>query len=356
VLTLGTSLPVSAYRTGPAVRSLYTRMLDAVQNLPGVSAAGASTFLPLDVREHRGFRIENERHATLELSHTAAGEWVMGGYFEALGIPLKRGRLFSAQDSADSEPVVIINETLAHRYWRGADPVGQRIAWGDRGWMRIVGVVGDVKQGPLHTETIPQAYAPWLQVSDGALADNVVGMMRSMKLAIRTERDPMTMASTVRQQIRALDPSLPVTGVRTMDEVIRMSASTQRFNTMLLGSFALLALLLAAIGIGGVLATSVSRRTQELGVRMALGAQRQTLLGMVVREGMVLAGLGVVAGLPIAWMTTRLMSALLFDISPRDPLTFTGVGLLVAAVALAACSIPAWRATRVDPMVALRRD
>lgn len=360
VLTLGTTLPVSGYRSAADVRTFYTRLLDAVQSLPGVSAAGTTTLLPLNVMERRAFTIENPSPQSRELGGSVAAEWVNGRYFEALGIPLKRGRYFTPQDVANAEPVVIINDTLARLYWKDTDPVGQRLAWGGATqhgpWMRIVGVVGDVKQGALNTKIDPQTYVPWQQVSDGMVAESVVGQMRSLKLAIRTAMEPTALAPAVRQQIRSLDPALPVTAVRTMEEVVRLSAATQQFNTTLLGAFALLALLLAAIGIGGVLATSVSRRTQELGVRMALGAPRRLLLRMVLREGMVLAGLGIAAGLPIAWMASRVMKALLYEIGPRDPLTFIGAASLLLAVALAACSIPAWRATQVDPMVALRRD
>jgi putative ABC transport system permease protein len=360
VLTLATSLPASGYPTAADVRGFYTRLVEGVRNVPGVSAAGASTDLPLGVRERRAFTIENESAATIELSHGIAAEWVMGTYFDALGIPVLRGRSFGNQDAAGSEPAVIINETLARTFFPGEDPVGRRLAWGNRvqhgDWMRIVGLVRDVKQGPLNTATEAEVYVPWLQVNDRMVAENVVGQMRSLRLAVRTDIDPAAMASTIRQQIRAIDPALPISAVNTMEEVVQTSAAPQRFNAMLLGSFALLALLLAALGIGGVLATSVSRRTQELGVRMALGARRGNLVGMVVRQGMSLAAVGVAAGLPVAWMLTRLMSTLLFEISPRDPVTFTAVATLLLAVALLACAIPAWRATRVDPMAALRRE
>jgi putative ABC transport system permease protein len=361
VLTFGTSLPVAGYPAGPDVRTFYTRLLDALDNMPGVSAAGASTDLPLSVREHRAFTIEQESAATRELSHAVASQWVLGRYFEALGIPLKRGRGFTREDSTNSEPVVIINETMARRFWRDLDPIGQRMAWGGPAqhsrWMRVVGVVGDVKQSALNVDTMVQVYVPWLQVSDGSLAENIVGMWRSLKLAIRTDMEPEAIVSSARQQVRALDPALPVTAVQTMDDLLRTSTATQRFNTTLLGSFALLALLLAAIGIGGVLATSVSRRTQEIGIRLALGAPRWTVLRMVVRQGMLPALLGLAAGLFVSIrLFTQVMQTLLFEVTPLDPMTFVGVGVLLISVALMACLIPAWRATRVDPMVALRRD
>lgn len=358
-LTMETSLPVAVYPTGADVRAFYTRLIERIDGQPGIVAAGASTDLPLRVRDRRAFALENEVAAAREL-YAVAHEWVVGRYFEALGIPLKRGRPFSAQDHAASEPVAIINETMARWFWGDDDPVGHRLAWGGRDnhgpWMRIVGVVGDVKQGPLDSETVPQAYTPWLQAADSMLAENVVGMLRSMRLVVRTEGEPSALASTLRQQVRSVDPALAATNVFTMEEIIRTSTATERFNVMLIGLFGVLALLLAAIGIAGVLAMSISRRSHELGVRLALGAQRQALVAMVLREGLLLAGLGLAAGLPVALMLSRVMSTLLFEVNPRDPLTFLSVSALLVAVALAACCMPAWRATRIEPVVALRRE
>jgi putative ABC transport system permease protein len=358
-LTFGTSLPANAYPRAANVRAFYTRLLDELSRLPGVQAVGTTTDLPLNVRERRVFTIEGESEATRELSHAVANEWVNGRYFDALGIPIKRGRPFGAEDVLSAEPVAIINETLARQFWGEADPIGQRIAWGTSAtnrapWMRIVGIAGDVKQGPLNTETVPQTYTPWEQVADGMIAENVMGIMRSLRIAIRTGVEPGALASTVRQKIRDIDPALPVTAVRTMGEIVETSTAVQRFNAALVGMFALLALLLAAVGIGGVLATSVSRRAPELGVRLALGAQRRTLVGMVVRQGMLLAATGLAVGLPAAWALSRLMATLLFQVSPRDPVTFLAAGGLLTAVALLACVIPAWRVTRLDPVTALR--
>jgi putative ABC transport system permease protein len=360
VLTLSTSLPASGYPQAGNIRGFYTRLIEELSHLPGVQAVGTTTDLPLNVRERRVFTIEGEADATREMSHSVANEWVNGRYFEALGIRLMHGRYFGPQDNQTGEPVAIVNETLARQFWGTADPVGQRLAWGmpdnHAPWMRIVGVVGDVKQGPLNTETVPQVYTAWDQVSDGTMAENVMGIMRSLRIAIRTNVEPSSVAAVVRQQIRGIDPALPVMAVRTMEEVVETSTAVQRFNMLLVGLFALLALLLAAIGIGGVLATSVSRRAPELGVRLALGAQHSTLVAMVVRQGMFLAAIGLAIGLPAAWMLSRLMKALLYDVSPRDPFTFVACGLLLAAVALLACVIPAWRATRVDPLTVLRTE
>ena len=359
-LTLATSLPVAAYPTGADVRSFYTRFLERLASIPGVAAVGASTELPLGVRERRAFAIENEREATREIDHGGAHELVIGRYFEALGIPLKRGRAFTPQDEGGGEPVVMVNEALARRLWRDDDPVGQRIAWGsatEHGpWMRVIGVVGDVKQGPLDTETVPQLYTPWLQVDNQMLGESVIGIFRSLRLVVKTPLEPSAMASAIHREVRALDPALPVTAVQTMADVVRTSAATPRFNTLLVGAFALLALLLAGIGIAGVLATSVSRRTQELGVRLALGARPRTLLAMVLSEGMALAAIGLAVGWSVAWMLARVMRSLLFEVHPRDPLAFAGAAALMGIVAVAASGIPAWRATRVQPISALRRE
>lgn len=360
VLTLATSLPATGYPRAADVRTFYLRLMERVRALPGVTAASGSTALPLAIQERRVFTIENESTATRELSHAVAHDWVLGQYFETLGIVLKRGRFLSSEDHASSEPVVAINETMARRFWPDRDPVGQRLAWGlpaDHGpWMRVVGVVADVKQGALNTEIGPQTYTPWLQVADGMLAENVLGIFRGMKVSVRTAVTPLAVTSSIRDQIRALDPALPVTNVLTMQEVVDTSAGPQRFNAMLLGSFALLALLLAALGVGGVLATSVSRRRQEIGVRLALGAQRGDVVRLVVRQGMVLAIAGVAIGLPVSIALTRLISSLLFEVTPRDPVTFAAVTTLLIGVAAFASYLPARRATRIEPIVALRQE
>jgi predicted permease len=358
VLTLATSLPAQGYRDAASVRSFYARLLDDLSQVPGVSAAGTSTELPLGVRERRVFTIEHESPATRELPHGVAHELVAGRYFEAVGIPLKRGRYLGAADAVTSEPVAIINETMARRFWGTSDPIGQRMAWGNEAahgpWMRIVGVVGDVKQGALNTETVPQTYTPWVQVSDEMIADNVVGVMRSLRIALRGEVEPAALTNTVRARIRAIDPALPVASVQTMSEIVQQSAAVPRFNALLVNLFAVLALLLAAIGIAGMLAMSVSRRLPELGIRMALGAQRQTLLAMVIRQGMIPAAAGLAIGLLTAWLVSRVLSSLLFGISPRDPMTFATVAGVLGVVALVACALPAWRVTRVDPLKVLR--
>jgi putative ABC transport system permease protein len=359
-LTAQTRLPFVGYQTASDVRTFYTRVMERFAHLPGVTAAGATTQLPLSVSERRAFTIENERPSTVELSHGVANEWVLGRHFEALGIPLKRGRLFSEQDRIGSEPVAIINDAMARQFWGDGDPLEGRIAWGTTAehtdWMRIVGVVGDVKQGPLDTDVVPQVYTAWLQAADAQVADTGAGVFRSMRLVLRSQTDPAALLRTVREEIKAIDPALPVTNAMTMEEIIETSTGAQRFNTLLVALFGVLALLLAAIGIGGLLATSVSRRTREIGVRLALGAQRDAMVRMVMRDALRVVLLGLVVGLPAAWLLSRVLSNLLFGVSPRDPLTFAAVVAVIAVVGVAASVTPAWRASRVEPVVALRMD
>ena len=358
VLTLPTSLPASAYPNGASIRGFYQRLFEGINSLPGLVAAGASTDLPLSVRERRAFDFESAPAASANVPRVIAHDWVLGRYAEALGLTLLRGRFLGDEDTAMSEPVVVVNEAMAKRFWPGEDPVGKRITFGparpDSRWMRIVGIVADVKQGPLGTPAVAQTYTPWLQLSDGYMAENVIGIFRSLKIVVRTRQDPMSIASALGSHVRAIDPSLPIAQVRTMTAVVEASLDPQRFNTMLLGGFAGVAVILAAVGIGGVLSTTVSRRTQEIGVRLALGAQRTDVLRMVIRQGMTLALCGLAIGVPAAFFATRFMGDLLFSVGPRDVLSFAGATAALLSVALAACYLPARRATRVDPMVALR--
>jgi predicted permease len=360
VVSAATSLPLRGYASAASIRGFYGTLLERVAALPGVADVGAATDLPLSVRDRRVFTIENPPAATAALARTIANDYVLGRYFEAVGIRLVRGRTLGASDTAASEPAIVINETMAARYWPGEDPVGQRIAWGlpqtHLPWMRIVGIVGDVRQSGLTGAIDPQAWQPWAQVPDGQLATPVIGIFRNLRLMVRTHVAPLSMAGAIREEVRRLDPALPVTGVQTLDEIVGASAATQRFNAVLLGGFAGAALLLAAVGIGGVLAMSVSRRTAEIGIRLALGARANDVVRMVVRQGMTLVLAGLVIGLPAAFAATRLLRTLLFDVRPYDPVSFGAAALILCGVALLACAAPAVRASRVSPIEALRID
>jgi predicted permease len=360
VLSLATSLPAATYPNGADVRAFYGRLLERIQALPGVTAAGAATSLPLAVRERRAFTIEALPTAAANLPRVVAHDWVLGRYFDALGIRIVAGRALTDADTASAEPVAVVNETLAKRYWGGESAVGRRIAWGNPRthgpWMRVVGVVADVKLSGLSAATEPQTWSPWTQVPDGMLGENIVGAFRGMRLMIRSAVPPSALVASIRREAGALDPALPLTDVRTLDQVVSASTGQQRFNAVLLGGFAGTALLLAAVGVAGVLAISVARRTAEIGIRMALGARRGDVVRMVLRQGLTLAVLGAAIGLPCALLATRALAALLFGVGAHDPIAFGGATLLLVVVALAACAVPAIRASRVDPMSALRID
>jgi putative ABC transport system permease protein len=360
VISAALSLPASSYPGGSDVRTFYSRLLERVRQVPGVTAVGAATDLPLTVRERRTFTVETPPAGTESLPRVIANDWVMGQYFDVLGVRLVRGRALSDVDTETSEPVVVVNETLAKRYWPGQDPVGRRVAWGipkNHGpWMRVVGVIGDIKQAGLAAATEPETWQPWRQLPDQLLGNNIVSIFRGMRLMVRSGVPPASLLPAIRQEVRALDPALPMTDVQTLDEIVGASGAPQRFNAALLGGFAGVALLLAAVGIGGVLAISVSRRTQEIGIRLALGADAGDVVRMVIRQGMVLVIAGLAIGLPSALVATRLLRTLLFETAPHDAVSFAAATVILCAVALVACAAPALHASRVSPITALRID
>jgi putative ABC transport system permease protein len=285
-------------------------------------------------------------------------------YFRTFGIPLRRGRSFASEDRSNSQPVAIINETLASRFFPNEDPVGKTIWMGPPENLLppealtlagrfprrlIVGVVSDVKGGSLNQPTRALVYAPLTQHRREGWSNNLM-------VAVQTNTGPETLTSAIREQVRGLDPDQPVTSIKTMDELLSRTLSEAKFSLLLFSLFAALALVLAAIGIYGVMATAVTQRTHEIGLRMALGAQKRDVLRLVIRQGMMLVLIGVVAGLASAVALTRLMSTLLFGVSATDPMTLTLITLLLASVALLACYLPARRAAKVDPMIALRYE
>jgi len=272
---------------------------------------------------------------------------ITGDYFRALQIPLLAGRTFELRDNANAPKVVIINETIAKRHFGSVtEAIGKRLSiWRDEKFMReIVGVVGDTKTGSLTGQGGAQIYVP-----------NAQAQWNLMGLVIRTAGDPAAFAATLRHEVQALDKDQPIYNVRTMDDVVANSLGTRRVSMQLLTVFAIAALLLAAIGIYGVMAYSVTQRTQEIGIRMALGAQKWDVLRLVVRQGMTLAAIGVVVGLVGALGLTRVISNLLFGVGASDPTTFIGISLLLIAVAFVACYLPARRAAKLDPVIALTR-
>jgi predicted permease len=328
-----------------------------------VEVAGTVTRLPLSGSYSSGtIRLEDTsaRNAVLDNTFNLPAletdyRWVTPGYFEAMKIPLIRGRIFTdADNTADAPSVAIVDEEFANRFWPGQDPTGKRISYNavpnsnppQLMWRTIVGVVGHVKHYALDVQGREQAYFPAVQSP----------FTRSMFIVVRTGTDPASMTSAVRAQVAALDPEVPMFGVETMDERLADSLTQQQLNMLLLTGFALLALTLAAIGIYGVMSYLVSQRTQEIGLRMALGADRGRVLKLIVLQGLRLAGFGLVIGLVLAFGLARLISGMLYGTSPSDPLTFVGIAVLLAVVAFLASYIPALRATKVDPTVALRTE
>jgi putative ABC transport system permease protein len=358
VVSASTSLPAGRYMTGQQVKQFYLQAIDAARAIPGVTIVGASNFKPLAVLERRSFTPDPSAAPAPLLSHVVADAWTVGRYFEALGIPLKRGRFFTDADGQSGARVVLLNEILARSLWPNQDPIGRQIKWGGleapTPWMTVVGVVGDVKQGPLHITTIAQVYEPLFQISDRLAADTIVGEFRTVNLVVRSERDPEGVIAALRANLQRLDPSLPISSAQPLADVVSESVKPQRFSTTVVLVFALVALGLAAIGIYGVLANVVAQQTHEIGVRVALGATRSDVLWMVLRRALVLMGTGVLIGTAGALALTRVMAGLLYEVRPTDAATFLAAAVVLAGFALMASLVPAWRAARVDPLVALR--
>src|SRR2546423_10089815 len=350
VLIANLALPYPKYKY-EQFEEFFRQLKERLEAAPGVQAAGGGMSLPLNASGYaigRGF-IPEGRPLTVDENRDAMFSSITGDYFRALQIPLLAGRTFESRDNADGPKVVIINETTAKRHFGSpAEAIGKRLSiWRDEKFMReIIGVVGDTKTGSLTGDGGMQIYVPHAQDSH----------WNFMGLVIRTAGDPAAFAATLRREVQALDKDQPVYNVRTMDDVVAHSLSTRRVSMQLFAVFAIAALLLAAIGIYGVMAYSVTQRTQEIGIRMALGAQKSDVLGLVIRQGMTLSIIGVVVGLVGAFALTRLIASLLFGVAATDPLTFVAIPLLLLVVALVACYLPARRAARLDPKIALAQS
>jgi predicted permease len=273
-----------------------------------------------------------------------------------MGIPLIRGRMFTPEDREGTQPVTLVSENMAKTLWPNHDPIGKRILRGGAGgqWLTVIGIVGDVPDGPISAAPRPHCYSPYLQERDAAIA--AADTLRSLQLAVRSRGNPEAVATGVVDRLHRLDPALAVSNLRTMQTEVSQSIAPQRFNAMLVGIYAGLALILALIGIYGVLAYMVIQQTHEIGIRMALGAQRRDILGLVIKHGMRLVFAGSAIGLLGAWGVTRLMHSLLYGVAPVDPLTFVAVTGLLSGAALLACYVPAMRAARISPMTALHYE
>jgi putative ABC transport system permease protein len=347
VLMANLALPGAKYKDQQFVE-FFRQLKERLEAAPGVQAVGGSICLPLNATGYaigRGF-IPEGRPLTVEENKDAMFSTITGDYFRALQIPLLAGRTFEPRDNADAPKVVIINETIAKRIFGSVTAaIGKRLTiWRDEKFAReVVGVVGDTKTSSLSADGGMQLYVPHAQDFQ----------WNFMGLVIRTAGDPAAFASTLRREVQALDKDQPIYSVRTMDDVVANSLGTRRVSMQLFAVFAIAALLLAAIGIYGVMAYSVTQRTHEIGIRMALGAQAGDVLWLIVAQGMALAVIGVGLGLGGAFALTRVMASLLFHVEAHDPLTFVGVGSLIIFVALLACYVPARRAAKVNPVIAL---
>ena len=350
VLTMRISLPAARYAEPKQQANFYRELMERTSALPGVEAAGATLSLPLggsNFSVGRSF-IREGRPLVTEESQDTDYFVATPDYFKAMRIPLKTGRTFTERDTAETPPVVVVNESLARRIFPGEDPIGKRLTvWRDEKFAReIVGIVSDVKSGRLDAEVNSQIYVPHAQDAGWG----------GLSLAVRTKGEAEALSAGVRGAVLAIDKNLPVYDIKTMDDVLSASVANNRLVMLLFSVFALFALLLATVGIYGVMAYSVAQRTHEIGIRMALGAQAPDVLRLIVGQGMMLALIGVGVGLFGAFALTRVMASQLYGVSATDPLTFAIVALMLAIVALAACYIPARRAMRVDPMVALRYE
>ena len=336
-------------RTPQQRAAFFEQTLDRIAVLPGVEAAGAVSALPFhdnSIDINGTFSIEGRPAPAEEPSAFLTIATI--DYFSAMGIPLRSGRLFTRFDREGSQSVALIGETMARRFWPDEDPVGKKIKLAFLGQPKvreIIGVVGDARHTGLDSNPRTEIFLPHPQEPYG-----------SMTYVVRTPQESATLLQAVKKEVWAVNKDLPFASIATIDELVSRSLGERRFNLLLLGSFAIIALTLASIGIYGLMSFSISRRTHEFGVRMALGAQTRDVITLVLREGMVLTMIGVALGLVASIALTRLLSSLLFGVTATDPATFAVVSLVLAGVALAACLVPARRATRVDPMVALRYE
>jgi putative ABC transport system permease protein len=361
VLTAVVSLPWEAYPTADRVYAFQDSLLQRLRSLPGVRRAALSTDLPLEGAQVGIYTLERNVEGSVPARQTN----VVGPYFEALGITVRRGRSFTPEELAGGRQVAVVNEKLVERYWGGQDPVGKRLKWGtardNSQWLTVVGVVEDAVDGRQALATLgddrpAHIYEPFRQLVAGVInfRGSIAG--RQLRLAVLADGAPAALAPRIRQELASLDRQLALAQVATMDEKLSAAVAPQRFSTQVVTVFAAGALLLVSIGLYGLLAFVVSERTREIGVRLALGAEPGSVRRLMVRHGLQLVGAGVIIGLAASLVVARWLTSLLYETQRYDPLTFVAVPLVLTAVAVLACLIPAHRASRVDPLVALRGD
>jgi putative ABC transport system permease protein len=350
LLTMRVPLSFEKYGADARKIAFYREVLGRIQALPGVVSAGFTIGVPVAFKGwFNAVIVEGAGVPSGGNVPTVNYRAVTPGYLQTLGVPLRRGRYLEESDGPDRPLVAVINEAMGRKFWPGQDPVGKRFKQGDgrpeAPWCTVAGVVGDIRQAGLDTPARPEMYLPYQQ--QHPLPHGLV---------IRTSVDPMSVAAAVRREIQAIDPEQPVASVMTMEEVLDRDVFSSRLQSTLLAAFSALAVLLAALGIYGVLSYTVAQRRREFGVRLALGADRRDLMYSVVRHGLTLASAGIAAGAAAALVLTRLLGSWLHGVSPRDPWTLAGTGLLMMLIAAVAAAVPARRATAVDPMVTLRDE
>jgi putative ABC transport system permease protein len=355
VFTFQLTLPGGKYSDVNEMARVYHSALQRLQSVPGIQNVGFASAVPLGGAPD-GTAIRMPDHpATSGKDAAPYANYLFAtpGYFAAVGTPLLRGRDFTESDNQDSQHVAIITATMAQKYWPGQDPIGKQVGVAAKRWpLRvIIGVVADTKHQSLSETPQPEMYVPYTQNEI-----KVWPSMQTMQVALRTSMDTASVPAAIRETLRSVDPDLPLARPATLASLVDESVVQPRFSMLLLGAFGAVALVLAAIGMYGVISYSVTQRTREIGVRMALGAQSRTILSMIVGHGLRIAGLGIVIGLLAAFGVTRLMKSFLYGVQPTDPLTFIGVASLLTGVALLACFVPARRATKVDPVIALRYE
>jgi putative ABC transport system permease protein len=325
-------------------------VLQQLQALPGVASAGIDETVPMGgAGKSTGLRIPG-RPANGDLAPPFANYTILSlGYLAAVGTPVLQGRDFLATDTADSMPVAIVNAAMARKYWPGQDAIGKQVGLPIRSFnMTVVGIVANVKHLSLREEPGPEIYVPFTQKPWPS--------MLTMHVAVRTQADPASMTGAIRAAIRAVDPGLPIAGVATLETIVDEAVAQPRFSMLLVGGFGALALLLACVGLYGAVAYSVTSRSQEIGIRLALGAPRRRVFALVLGQGVRITSLGIVIGVALALLLLKAMAGFLYGVEATDPATFVALSMLLLGVALLACYVPARRATRVDPLTAMRAE
>ena len=362
VLALQTSLAGSKYATTRQVEALTRTMVQRIDALPGVQASAMAISLPTEGGVDLPFSIDGRPQQGNSPYH-GDEQWrsITPEYFKAFGIPLMRGRVFTDRDGGGAAPVLVVNEAMAKKFWPDADPIGQHMTIGkglgpefEEASREIVGVVANVRENGLDQDAPPVLYVPVAQVTDGLtrLGNSVI----PASWVVRTSGHSSALTASIQREFLAVDGQLPVAKIRAMEEVVGTSIQQQNFNMLLLTIFGAMALVLAAIGIYGLMSYSVEQGTRDIGVRLALGAARGSILRLVVTRGLILAGIGLALGLAGAFAASRLLARMLYGVTPTDPATYAAVAATLGAVALLACYLPARRATRVDPIIALRAE